>query len=366
MKKLPWSELHQGFSAVLSSVNNIETVISYGNVLAEHESITGRAALIDLSHRTRIRVTGHAAAYDFLQRIFTNDIPRPSSFKCCYTFMLNPQGNIITDAFVFNWGDSYIIDAEAGMVDKLLDKLKSQASNDINVSDASGSVGILTIQGPIAQDILEAWLLGEELPADVFSAVKIILPDGKDVLIINNPRTGTGGFDIIADVESGPLIVRRLFKILGALDCRLAGWQAFDIARFEAGIPRFGSDIDPSVIATETGLAEKAISSTKTDFVGFDVISRHSNPNSMNSYLRGLRLFNDIQVLPQKGDLLEYDDQVVGYITSSLASPKFHANLAFGYISKDFNKIGNILTLRSMNFESPAQIVELPFSKNFV
>ena len=54
---------------------------------------------------------------------------------------------------------------------------------------------------------------------------------------------------------------------------RLCGWQALETARMEAGIPRFGADMDETNLAPEA-LDERAISYSKGCYIGQEVIAR--------------------------------------------------------------------------------------------
>ncbi|MEY3547393.1 MAG: hypothetical protein RLZZ313_1755, partial [Verrucomicrobiota bacterium] len=55
---------------------------------------------------------------------------------------------------------------------------------------------------------------------------------------------------------------------------RPVGWSALDLARIEAGIPRFGVDIDESHLPPEAGLDRDGISYTKGCYIGQETIAR--------------------------------------------------------------------------------------------
>jgi glycine cleavage system aminomethyltransferase T len=54
-------------------------------------------------------------------------------------------------------------------------------------------------------------------------------------------------------------------------------------------------------------------------------------------------------------------DKEVGYITSSVRSPRLGATIALGYVRKETNEIGAELMVRSGAEEIRARIVGLPF-----
>ena len=142
---------------------------------------------------------------------------------------------------------------------------------------------------------------------------------------------------------------------------RACGWQAFETARIEAGIPRFGADMDETNIPLECGIESRAITYTKGCYIGQEVINRVHSVGHVNRELRGLRLADDLKALPQRGDKLFHAGKEVGHITSAAESPSLNANIALGYVRREANQIGNQLELRTSAGESPAQIVPLPF-----
>ena len=135
------------------------------------------------------------------------------------------------------------------------------------------------------------------------------------------------------------------------------------MARIEAGIPRFGADMDETINPLEAGLEERAISFSKGCYIGQEVISRIRTYSEVAKALRGLRLADDLKSLPRKGDKLFYDGKEAGFVTSATASLRLNANIALGYVKREVNQLGTELVLRTAEGESRARIVELPFVK---
>ncbi len=71
---------------------------------------------------------------------------------------------------------------------------------------------------------------------------------------------------------------------------RACGWQAFETARIEAGIPRFGVDMDETNLPLECGIESRAVSYNKGCYIGQEVINRIHSFGHVNRELRGLRL----------------------------------------------------------------------------
>jgi folate-binding protein YgfZ len=147
---------------------------------------------------------------------------------------------------------------------------------------------------------------------------------------------------------------------------RACGWQAFETARIEAGIPRFGVDMDETNIPLECGIENRAVSYSKGCYIGQEVINRIHSFGHVTRELRGLRLAAPAsagQPLPQRGDKLFRNGKEIGYVTSAIKSPMLGATIALGYVRREANQIGTELVLRTAAGEYPAKIVELPFRK---
>ena len=142
----------------------------------------------------------------------------------------------------------------------------------------------------------------------------------------------------------------------------LAGWEALELARLEAGIPRFGLDIDETNLAPEAGIESRAISYSKGCYIGQETIARIRTYGQVAKALRGLRLPDDLATLPLRGDKLILNDREVGYVTSSTRSEAARGVIALGYVRRECNAPGTALTLRTAAGEFPVTLVPLPFA----
>jgi folate-binding protein YgfZ len=168
------------------------------------------------------------------------------------------------------------------------------------------------------------------------------------------------GFDLFVPNHSLGAVADKLIAATKQLGGRAVGWQAFETARVEAGIPRFGADMDETNIPLECGIEGHAVVYNKGCYIGQEVINRIHSVGHVNRELRALRLANDLESLPQKGDKLFHEGKEVGYVTSAVKSPAF-GNIALGYVRREVNQIGAELILKTMSGESAVIIGELPF-----
>jgi folate-binding protein YgfZ len=156
-------------------------------------------------------------------------------------------------------------------------------------------------------------------------------------------------------------LANKLIAAMSSVGGRACGWDAFELVRVEAGIPRFGADMDESTIPLEAGLENRAISFSKGCYIGQEIISRIKTYGQVAKALRGLLLANELPALPQKGDKLFFQGKEAGYVTSAISSPSRKAQLGLGYVRKEFNQMGTELALLTAAGESQCRIVDLPF-----
>jgi folate-binding protein YgfZ len=94
--------------------------------------------------------------------------------------------------------------------------------------------------------------------------------------------------------------------------------QAAECLRVERGRPRYGIDLDDSVIPQEAGLNERAVSFTKGCYVGQETVARLHYKGKPNRHLRGLRLSEPAA----SGDELLLGERPVGHVGSTVLSPR--------------------------------------------
>src|SRR6266481_323269 len=87
------------------------TAPDFGDVRAEFQTLLSSCGLYDLSWRAKIAVTG-GDRVRWLNGMVTNNVRDLASGHGVYAFLLNAQGRIQADAFVFQRGESLLVDTE--------------------------------------------------------------------------------------------------------------------------------------------------------------------------------------------------------------------------------------------------------------
>ncbi len=363
MNALALHEFHHGLNARFGELNGAEIVTDYGDVLAEHAVLRQSVGVFDFSFRSRICLTGADRAR-FLHGQVTNDIKRLRSGEGCYAALVTAKGKMQSDLNVFCLADELLLDFEPGLTKSVAERLEKYiVSDDVQAVDVAPHYGLLSAQGMNAEAALRNLGIFPEIPAAAFDSAKVSDATLGEIYLMNHPRLGTGGFDLFVPSNSIAAVADKLIAAAKSTNGGACGWKAFEIARVEAGIPRFGQDMDESNIPLECGIEQLAVSYNKGCYIGQEVINRIHSVGHVNKELRGLRLADDLPRLPIKGDKLLRHGKEVGYITSAVKSPVLNATVALGYVRREMNAVGTELNLRSEAGETRAKIVELPFVK---
>ena len=371
MSSLSLHELHAGLGAVFAETGGEEMVAHYGDSLAEHAALRETAGVLDLSFRSRLCLLG-ADRQNFLNGQVTNNVKDLKVGQGCYAAVITAKGKMQSDLNIYNLENEILLDFEPGLSETVKQRLEKYIiADDVQIVEVAPHYGLLSVQGPNSAEAVRRLELGG-------GATEILSPEHRskplnfvslkhetlgEIYLTIHPRTGTAGFDLFIPTQSLGAVADKLITAAKEVGGRACGWQALETARIEAGIPRFGADMDELNLPPEAGLDARAISYSKGCYIGQEVIARIRTYGQVAKALRGIRLADDLKSLPVKGDKLFLGEKEVGYITSAVASPTLRANIALGYVRREANKIGTELRVRIGQAESPANITQLPFSR---
>jgi folate-binding protein YgfZ len=373
MQRLALHKFHFNLGARFTELNATEIVNDYGDWLVERAALRQSAGVLDLSFRSRICLTG-ADRVRFLHGQVTNDVKRLRVGEGCYAAITTNKGKMESDLNIFNLADELLLDFEPGLSGKVSQRLeKFIVADDVQVVDVAPHYGLLSVQGPKAEDVIRSLRWGER-PREPFNSVKVSHTTLGEIHLMNHARLCSfpppakwgeeenilGGFDLFIPNSSLDAVADKLIAAAKQIGGRACGWQAFETARIEAGIPRFGADMDETNLPLECGIEERAISYQKGCYIGQEVINRIHSFGHVTKELRNLLLADDLKLLPQRGDKLFHGDKETGYVTSAVKSPG-SGNIALGYVRHEMNQVGTEMVLKTETGESTVKIVAIPF-----
>ncbi len=349
-------EFHRAAGAAFAEVNGQEVVAHYGDWLAEYAALREGAGVLDLSFRGRLCVLG-ADAQRFLNGQVTNNVRDLPIGEGCYAALVSAKGKLQSDLNIYRLENEMLLDFEPGLSGLVAQRLeKFVIAEDVQVRDAAAHYGLLSVQGPKAAEVVGGFSPRIALPPKPMAVAKVDEPPLGEIYLICQPRLRSQGFDLFVPAAAMQEAAAQLRDRGG----RLCGWQALETARVEAGLPRFGADMDEANLAPEA-LDTRAISYSKGCYIGQEVIARIRTYGQVAKSLRGLRLRGEGKEAPARGAKLILGEKEVGSITSAVWSPALQAVIALGYVRREASQTGTELLVQTPGGKIPAQIVDLPF-----
>jgi folate-binding protein YgfZ len=295
--------------------------------MTEYEVVRdGGAGLIDLSaQRGRIRVSGSEATM-FLNGLITNDVKNLAQNRWMPAVFPTVQGRLIGVVRVIRGSEpAFLIDTETASHEAVLKTIsRFTLAGDFKVADVTAETALLTLQGQGAGEILQKVFdkSFSDLPENGVDEITwLTVP----VTIIRASHTPEDGFDLFIDSSRKA----ELQQALEAAGARPVGDDTFEILRVEAGIARYGVDMDETNVVPETNL-DNAVSYTKGCYVGQEIIIRIKHRGHPAKKLTGLRFETDQQIEPG-AIIMSKENQEIGRVTSAVVSPRL-GSIGLGYV----------------------------------
>ncbi len=315
----------------------------------------GGAGMIDLSSRGRLRVSGSEAVM-FLNGLITNDMKTLSVNSWMPAVFPNVQGRLLAAVRIIHRADGFLIDTENAtleIITKLLERFTM--AGDFRVKNLTSEAAMLSVQGRNSGEVIRQ-VLGEE-GAGVGRQIVVTSQFENDskVNIIRATHTAEDGFDLFVDADKAEALRGSLTQA----GVQKVSPDTLEVLRIEAGIPRYGIDMDETNVVTETNL-DDAVSFTKGCYIGQEIIARIKYRGHVAKKLTGL-VFEDEIELAGGAKILSSDDKEVGRVTSLAFSPRLKRNIALGYVKYDYLAPGTQVKLALSEKEYPGTVADLPF-----
>lgn len=305
---------------------------------ADYAALTEDCGLFDRSARGKLALTG-VDAKAFLQGQVSNDVEALEPGRGCYAAFLTPKGKMLGDLRALDAGEELLLDTERISLQELFNMIRRfSVGYSVELHKRTVERGLLSVIGPRAGDVTGAE--GAGLGPNEHDHVETAL--GRLI------RTDVGVDVLTAAEELEP--VRATLVESGAREVDEA---AVECVRIERGRPRYGIDLDDTVIPQEAGLNERAVSFTKGCYVGQETVARLFYRGKPNRQLRGLRAERPLA----PGTELSYETRAAGRVTSAAVSPRFGA-IGLAFVRREV-PLGETV---SNGDGERAEVVELPFA----
>jgi glycine cleavage system T protein len=348
----PLAEYHVSQGATLGEYRGAIVPARFSAPGTEHEAVRKAAGLFDFSFRAKLAVKGEDRA-SFLQGLVTNDVQTLEPGQGVYAMLLNAHGHILGDLRIYRAEDRFLIDTDADLREKLMKVLDHYIFME-QVELEPLALFALGFQGPRSRPLLEKTLHIDLPPMTEFGHFATNYA-GFPVRVVRATSTGEEGYEVWVGAKGMMGVWGAACGQAPTYDMAACGTEALESLRIEAGIPRYGRELDEDTLPLEAGVMD-ALSFTKGCYVGQEVVERTRSRGHVNWKLVGL--FVEAANPPQPGEKLLWEGTEAGEITSACNSPTLARTVALAFLRREFSEAGKKLALAS---GPVAEVTTLPF-----
>jgi aminomethyltransferase len=343
----PWLASEE---ARTGTYNGVETALSFGSPANELEALRSGCGVFSLAWRDRINVTGKDRMR-WLHNMVTNNVKDLPVDRGNYNFVLNAQGRILGDMYIFNRGESLVLETDSAQVEPLITAMKRFIIMDkVEMVPADKGVAALGICGPnAARTLAEAGINALEMqPLEVRERAV----NGVAITVISDLQKKANWFEVWLEATKAP----ELWTKLISAGAQPVGADALEMWRVLCGIPNFGQDIRERDLPQETEQMQ-ALNFTKGCYIGQEIVERIRSRGQVHRKFTGF-VFGDR--VPAIGKY-EAEGRALAEVTSTARVPALGdekgINLGLGYVRREALAAGPKIDLNGIE----ATVVDLPF-----
>jgi len=313
------------------------------------------AALFNMSYFGKFYLTGPdaQAAVDW---VFSNNMDGPLG-STIYTCMLNKHAGIEADltvsiiesadaekdnaaAPIFTKSRGFYIAAAGGVAYQNIAHIQTavqDAGLDVSIVDKSRDMGMLSLQGPLARDILsrltDAKLDNESFP---FSTNQVINVAGHIVRALRVSFVGELGWELHIPAESCVPVYQAIMQVGKPYGLVNAGYRAIDSLSIEKGYPHWHQEVRLDDNPLEAGLLFTCKLKSDTPFLGRDRLQEIRKEGAKKKKVC-FTVDSDVCLLGLEAILR--DGQYVGHVRRADHAFYLNKEVAYGYVSNKGQKV---------------------------
>jgi aminomethyltransferase len=330
LRTSPLHERHVALGAKLAEFGGWSMPLEYAGsgVIKEHTAVRDAVGIFDVSHLGKAAVRGPGAAA-FVNATLSNDLGRIGPGKAQYTLCCDDEtGGIVDDLIAYLHADDHVfLVPNAANTAEVLTRLSAEAPQGVEVVDQHTSHAVLAVQGPRADEVLDA--VGLPTGHGYMSFAEATFDDAP-VVVCRTGYTGERGYELVCGNDLAIPLWDALLSAgspLGMLPC---GLGARDTLRTEMGYPLHGQDIGLDVTPVQARLGW-AVGWGKDAFWGKGalVAEKERGPARV---LRGLVATG--RGIPRPGmRVLLVGDVPLGEVTSGTFSPTLRKGVGLALVA---------------------------------
>ncbi|MFA8300042.1 MAG: glycine cleavage system aminomethyltransferase GcvT [Hyphomicrobiales bacterium] len=361
MKTTAFTHIHEKMGAKMVPFAGYNMPVQFEGVNIEHETVRDSLGVFDVSHMGEVWVKG-PKAFEFVQRITTNDVAALSDGKIQYSCMPNGKGGIVDDLLVYRVDEeTYLLVINASNIEKDWNWMNEQNTMGATLYNASDEIAQLAVQGPLALKVMQK--LTDESVEDMeyYTFKKVEFAGVKDVIFSTTGYTGSGGCEIYMANEDAAKVYEAVLEAGKEDGIKPIGLAARDTLRLEVGFCLYGNDIDDTTSPVEAGLGWITKFVDGNDFIDREYMEKLKE-EGIQKRLKGFEMVD--KGIPRQGyEICDAEGNVIGRVTSGTMAPAVKKAIGMGYVAKGFWKADTEIFIKVRKKLLKAKIVKIPFYK---
>ncbi|WP_255170582.1 aminomethyltransferase family protein [Natrononativus amylolyticus] len=347
--------LHEDHGATFGERAGRTVVEHYGRPERAHRAVRNGVGLLECAYGVVV-VEGDDRV-EYVDNAVSNRVPEADG-EGCYALLLDPQGGIEIDLYVYNAGERLLLFTPPGRAEGLAaDWSEKVFIQDVEIRAATDEFAIFGVHGPKATEKIASVLNKAASPDRRLSFVRGTMGDAGVTVIRTDALAGEEGYEVVCATDAAAEVYDVLLNY--GLNAAHFGYRTWDTLTLEAGSPLFETELEgriPNVLGLRN-----ALDFEKGCYVGQEVVSRVENRGQPSKRLVGLTLEGggSEDAVPEPGAAVFAGDSAVGEVTRAEESPLLETPIALAVVEYGLEADG--LTVRVGGEEVPAERTELPF-----
>jgi folate-binding protein YgfZ len=275
-----------------------------------------------------------------------------------YAFLLNPQGHILADMYVYNRGETLLVDTDRSQIEKIIATFDHYIiMDDVELGNLGEQLTAIGVTGPKARATMRAAAIEvpDLQPLQLFELRCDCECGCVECTIVRRDDPQRESYEIWLS----PAHVKPLWESLLAAGATPVGAEALEMHRILSGIPLYGADIRERDLPQETEQT-RALNFNKGCYIGQEIVERIRSRGSVHRTFMGFVSRTEGQI--SRGAKVFLAEKEAGEITSatSLHQPESAWTVALGYIRRERLSGPGTETQEVTINGAKARVVELP------
>jgi len=340
---------HTDLGATFATRSGREVVDHYGRPTVAHRAIRNGVGVIEMAYGI-VAIEGDDRV-EYVDNIVSNRVPEENG-EGCYALLLNPQGRIQSDLYIYNAGERLLLFTPPAEATPLVEAWREKVFiQDVEITNESDSFGVFGVHGPMSTEKIASVLNHAGAPEPELTFERGSMGDAGVTVVASDNPTGEEGYEVICGADDAESVLDTLLN--HGLNAAPFGYRTFDSLTLEAGTPLFETELRdrvPNTVGLRHGLDFE-----KGCYIGQELVSKVENRGQPSSRLVGLQTDS----LVDAGSTVTDAGEAVGEVTRAVESPSLDEPIAFGFVSFDAELDSGAVETE----EVPAEIKEvgLPF-----